>query len=309
METGIYIPNNPDNPMGGGAAIYPRRKNNDGLMEEYLGLSRQSAEMKIRNDIRLLDVIDHVPSIDPFLLKTRFETLGMQIPDGCIRISDSEEKATRGLIEDSLGPIIIKAFEKTGGITPERMKRAIDVIWNPRQPDAALFMKAFGFRLTEAPEMFFALQGVTFYRHLFGLVGGQLQAVRDWMNGPATAPEDMGRHPDYNVKRHKALVAEVAAKIFGYIKEITQVFTAFDLAIQAFRDGDDPSVLRMFLSVIHSHFWRIGHALTSLINASILVEDLLMVPGQMGKFQKVSQTLGQMRIVLSETSEGYRTQL
>jgi hypothetical protein len=43
VETGIYIPNNPDAPMGGGAAIYPRRKNNGNLLEEYLGLSRNSA--------------------------------------------------------------------------------------------------------------------------------------------------------------------------------------------------------------------------------------------------------------------------
>jgi hypothetical protein len=309
VETGIYIPHDPKHPLAGGPVVYPRRSNSELLMREYLGLSALSNDRRNRDDLAILDVIDRVPSMDPFLLKTRFDTLKISVPDGCLHISDHEELATRQLIEDKLSTVITKSFERHGGVSPERMRHAIDVIWNPSRADAARFLTAFGFRLSEAPELFFALQGITFYETLFNGLRNRLEGLVAWLAGPAAAPEDIRSRPRHEAQRHAMLVSEVSSIVHRSAAEVAGVFATFDDAIRRFERSHDPSPLRAFLAMIHRHFWRIGHVLTAIINACLTVEERKQRSRGTEKVTGSVETLLFVRAVMGDSAEGYRATL
>jgi hypothetical protein len=259
--------------------------------------------------LAILDVIDRVPSIDPFLLKTRFYTLKIAVPEGCLRISEHEELATRQLIENKLSTVITKSFEKFGGISPDRMRHAIDVIWDPSREDASRFLVAFGFRLTEAPELFFALQGITFYEALFNDLRDRLEGLMAWLTGPAAAPEDIRSHPRHEAQRHAMLVSEVSGIIRRSVAEVVGVFATFDDAIRRFERSDDPSPLRAFLAFIRRHFWRIGHVLTAIINACITVEERKLRTRGTEKVAGSVETLLFVKAIMGDSAEGYRATL
>jgi hypothetical protein len=278
-------------------------------MREYLGLSALAGDRRSRDDLAILDVIDRVPSMDPFLLKTRFDTLKIAVPEGCLRISEHEELATRQLIENKLSTVITKSFEKFGGISPDRMRHAIDVIWDPSREDASRFLVAFGFRLTEAPELFFALQGITFYEALFNDLRDRLEGLMAWLTGPAAAPEDIRSHPRHEAQRHAMLVSEVSGIIRRSVAEVVGVFATFDDAIRRFERSDDPSPLRAFLAFIRRHFWRIGHVLTAIINACITVEERKLRTRGTEKVAGSVETLLFVRAIMGDSAEGYRATL
>jgi hypothetical protein len=190
VETAVYIPNDPEMPMGGGYGIYLRRESHAAVLKEFLGIERDVEDEDTIHDLRILDVIDDIPSMDPFLLKSRLDTLGIAIPENCLHISAAEEAAMRRIIEMRIGPILSKAFSRHGGLSAEGLRRALDAIWNPALPESVRFVEAFGFHASETSQMFFALQGVAFYEYLFNETHSRLKPVAEWLNGPAAKPAD-----------------------------------------------------------------------------------------------------------------------
>ncbi len=72
VETGIYIPNDAREWEAGGHAIYLRARNSGTLLEEYFGTEAVDRDSP-HSDFALLQLIDDIPSLDAFLLKTCFE--------------------------------------------------------------------------------------------------------------------------------------------------------------------------------------------------------------------------------------------
>lgn len=305
VETAVYIPNDPEFPMDGGYGIYLRREAHAPVLKEFLGIERDGDDADTAHDLRILDVIDDIPSMDPFLLKSRLETLGIDVPENCLHISAAEEAAMRRIIEAKIGPILTKAFARHGGISNEGLRRALDAIWNPTMPESVRFVEAFGFHATETSQMFFALQGVAYYEYLFNETHARLKPVAEWLNGPAAKPVDLMRYPKFDVERLTMLRTEVTKTVGASLRELHAVFRAYDEAIAAFDRQENPGPLRVFLGAVNGHFWKIGHGLSALINCCITVEDILQRPGASAKFDTVMETLQRLRVALSDRADAH----
>jgi len=305
VETAVYIPNDPEMPMGGGYGIYLRRESHAAVLKEFLGIERDVEDEDTIHDLRILDVIDDIPSMDPFLLKSRLDTLGIAIPENCLHISAAEEAAMRRIIEMRIGPILSKAFSRHGGLSAEGLRRALDAIWNPALPESVRFVEAFGFHASETSQMFFALQGVAFYEYLFNETHSRLKPVAEWLNGPAAKPADIIRYPKFDVERMTMLRTEVTKAVGSSLRELHTIFRNYEEAIAAFEKQENPGPLRVFLGGVNGHFWRIGHGLSAMINSCITVEDILQRPGAAAKFDTVMETLSRLRVSMSDRADAH----
>jgi hypothetical protein len=82
IETGVFIPDDPAHPMNGGYACYLGQKNFDTILTEVAGLRSVDRAERDHQDIATLNIIDDLPSLDPFLLKIRFEHAARPLPAG-----------------------------------------------------------------------------------------------------------------------------------------------------------------------------------------------------------------------------------
>jgi len=273
IETGIYIPNDLEDMMGGGYAIYLRQPNYRNLLRDYLGMDYARQDMDLLQDIRTLDVLDGIPSLDPFLVKIRFDHMGMPVVPGAIDLKPEEEAAMKKLIEDRVVPILEKSFQAAGGLSANARQRALEAIWNPSLPDSRRFVEAFGVHESECTKIFFALQGITYYEHLFGVSAERIKSVANWFRTVAAEPTDLKRLTPMERQRYADLRGGVAGTFAHTIKTVQGTFAAYGAALNAFLSNDTPAPLRQFLLTAHRSFWALGHGIMAMLNAELIVAE------------------------------------
>jgi hypothetical protein len=78
IETGIYVPDDPATPMGGGYACYVGQVNFDTILTEVAGLRSVDRAERDHQDIATLNIIDDLPSLE--LLPLPLEESSSQAP-------------------------------------------------------------------------------------------------------------------------------------------------------------------------------------------------------------------------------------
>ncbi|MEI7609125.1 MAG: hypothetical protein WCJ64_17235, partial [Rhodospirillaceae bacterium] len=124
VETGIYLPYSTDDPADGGCAIYLRQKNYQQILLDTIGASpvpipgeapaaggEPELSESVLHDLKLLKLLDSIPTLDPFLLKECLEANGFEYDSAILRLDPAEEREIRRLISDKISPIIEKAFQ------------------------------------------------------------------------------------------------------------------------------------------------------------------------------------------------------
>jgi hypothetical protein len=304
IETAIYIPHNELEPMAGGYAIYLREAKASLLLQQYMGVNEDSQDPDLERDLRVLRAIDEMPSLDPFLLKARFEALGIDFEEESLDIREEEERAIRKLIETRIGRILAKAFGGAKGMPPEMVARIIDSIWDPTMPESTKFVEAFGINASDCPKVFFALQGITFYEYMFGNAMTSCRGVMEWLNGPAAKPVDIMMYPRYEQDRLQMLRQEVHKGMTGTLRALSDQFKTYDQALEEFVGKNNPVPIRNFLFAASATFWRLGQGITAALNAAAIIEDT-QKPGSSSKFEGVVEVLMRLRVALSDRASSH----
>ncbi|MEI6558323.1 MAG: hypothetical protein WCO00_07925 [Rhodospirillaceae bacterium] len=98
IETGIYLPYSTEAPQDGGCAIYLRQKNYQQLLMDTMGASRAplpgnpppgaeaDLDPAVAYDLKLLKLLDTVPTLDPFLLKECLDANGIEYDPAILRL-------------------------------------------------------------------------------------------------------------------------------------------------------------------------------------------------------------------------------
>ncbi|MFN8924934.1 MAG: hypothetical protein ACK5WM_05220 [Rhodospirillales bacterium] len=303
VETALYVPHDAAEPMKGGYGIYLRRASHRGVLKEMLGLDMAGDDPDLKADLRLLDILDEVPSLDPFLVRARFEFHDLPLGDGHLRTTETEHEGMRRIVQQRIGLILRHA---AGARASEaKILRALEAIWNPRMEESALFMAAFGIRPEEAPKIFFALQGITFYEHASITAREGMELVGAWLRGPGQRPDDLDLYPRYDRERLVMLREMVAKGLATCFRHLSTTFTTYDLALKTFTVRDDAAPMREFLQRANERFWRIGFSLSAVLNAEAIVERVMQTPGTASKFLNVLEALQQLHAAVNDEATGH----
>ena len=303
VETALYVPHDAAEPMKGGYGIYLRRASHRGVLKEMLGIDMAADDPDLQADLRMLDVLDEVPSLDPFLVRSRMEFHNIRLADGQLRTTEAEHEGMRRIVQQRIGLILRHASGPRAN--EAKLQRALEAIWNPRMEESALFMTAFGIAPADAPRIFFALQGITFYEQASIAARTGMVTIGSWLRGPALKPEDADLYPKFDRERMVMLREMVARGLSTCYRHLSTTFETYDLALKSFTVRDDPAPLREFLQRANERFWRIGFSLSAVLNAEAIVDRAFQTPGTAGKFLTVLETLQQLHVALNDEATGH----
>ena len=197
VETAIYVPNDEEFPQDGGYAIYIRQKNSEELLQRYIGLSAAASTDAMKNDLVKLNMIDEVPSLDPFLLKTAFERDNIAINPAYLAMGPGEEESIKRVISDKVRPIVSKALGVNIGRGNDKSQRFIDAIWDPSIPEAGLFIQAFKIEESQVANVFSAWKGVSFYQYQFTQNRVLIAEILKWFKSEQSAPIDLRQYKHF----------------------------------------------------------------------------------------------------------------
>ncbi len=118
IETGVHVPGDTGEPMVGGHAVCVRQTGCRDMLRDHLGLDHARQDPGLLHDLRVIGTLDDMPSVDPFLIRSRFEALRIPLASNSLDIRPEEEQAVRTLIERRIEPVLMKA-SMSGTITEE----------------------------------------------------------------------------------------------------------------------------------------------------------------------------------------------
>lgn len=303
IETGLFFPDREDRPEAGGTAIYVGQRNFRDLLLERIGMDVEDDGPEIRSDLRVLDAINDLPSLDPFLMKVAFESLGITIAEGAVPVTDAELRSIREILAHRIGPVISKAFLSTVVASSPLAARIATGVTNPSGDEMLRFCAAFRIDATEAPGVIFALQGMAFYEHLLQATTEAAGPLAKYLREEAAKPSDASRRHGAELARLTMLREECLRFLRSHISNATHVFKTYDEAVHAFVVDDSPGLLVEFLRASRRAFWQLGHCVTARINAAAVLDDSLKTMRPVLGFGNVETTVQRIRAALAPRIE------
>ncbi|UUX49729.1 hypothetical protein NUH88_20315 [Nisaea acidiphila] len=264
VETAIYIPNDEEFPHDGGYAVYLRQKDAEELLQRYVGIAHGDMTEAMARDFKRLTLVDDLPSLDPFLLKTALEREKLSYNPAYLQMKDGEEDNIKSVIRDKVRPIVNKALGADDNDSA-KTQRFIDAIWDPTIPEAALFIEAFKIDNKEVGNVFSAWKGVSFYQYQFEENKPQIAEVIRWIKSEQSTPIDHREHRAF-LEQQTMFKQQVLKKVLNVLGNINQIFKDFDSCYQKFIEEGDPVAFRNFLITSHYRYWLLGYCCTSLMH-------------------------------------------
>jgi hypothetical protein len=303
VETAIYIPNNEEFPQDGGYAVYLRQKDSEELLQRYVGIAQGHMTEAMTRDFRRLSLIDDLPSLDPFLLKTALDREKLSYNPAYLQMKDGEEDNIQSVIRDKVRPIVAKALG-ADDTDSAKTQRFIDAIWDPTIPAAALFIEAFKIDNKEVANAFSAGQGVSFYQDQFEENTPQIAEVIGWIKSEQSLPIDHRQHRAF-LEQQKMFKERVLKKILNVVGNINQIFKDFDSCYRKFIEEGDPVAFRNFLITSHYRYWLLGYCCTSLMHIRNIF-DRSRSEGVRGalRFEQLNDMLANMDATVSSKAGG-----
>ncbi len=166
IGTKLYFPFNENNIYEGGRTIFVSDRHLHPALIEHFGEGALSKDA-LKEDFRILAILDKLPSLDPFLLKDVFLNEKIDINPAYFEVSKEVWHEIETFILARFEPLVKAAFPDASS-SDDRTRRLIVKIWEARDLEALdPLIKAFRLPPEEALQIFSAWKGINFYAFQF----------------------------------------------------------------------------------------------------------------------------------------------
>ena len=257
VKTAIFVPKDADDLTLGGFGIFMDDGKLKDLMQRYCGFDMDSKEGN--SDMGILSVLQGIPSLDPFLVKEALGLESIELNPAYMTITDAETAAIRGVIATKVEPIIEKAIGNQSLKQVEgKADEFLDAIWNPTAPTASLFIRAFGIKQEEAPQVFSAWKGVAFFYNEFSKSTSGIAKVLNWLGSDQSLPKEYRILAKGEKEQITMFRNSVHGKIRKVVQNVNEIFKIYNASHSQFIENDDPTKFRTFLQSASEYYWKLG---------------------------------------------------
>lgn len=180
IGTKLYFPFNENEIYEGGRTIFAHDRGVEAAMKDVFGEGALPKE-SLAEDLRIISILNRLPSLDPFLMKDVFLNEKIDINPAYFEVSKEVFQEIEVFILARFEPLAKAAF-------PEAMKsddvarRLIEKIWEARDLEALKpLILAFQLPAGHELEIFSAWKGVNFYAFQYERMKPKLGELMSWL--------------------------------------------------------------------------------------------------------------------------------
>jgi hypothetical protein len=183
VGTKLYFPFNESDIYDGGRTIFLHDPQLSQSLVENFGQNATLTKEALAEDLRLLEVLDSLPSLDPFLMKDVFARSGIAVNEAYFDITPEQWKEIEIFILQRFEPLVKAAFPDAMS-SDERARLLVEKIWEAKDVVAlAPLIEAFRLPQDKALEIFAAWKGINFYSFQYTRVQPRLIEMARWLKG------------------------------------------------------------------------------------------------------------------------------
>jgi hypothetical protein len=205
-------------------------------------------------DLKTLELLERLPSVDPFLLREHMRRNGMDIARCYFAISPGDYERMQAFVSEQIGKLIELAYQRQGGSEAEAAKLVkillstqVDERLEPLRLTLNLEGEAY-------KDGVFSWKGFLYYKWMLSDLWPRLIAVMDEMNrvdiGGVREPE-VGRYVESATSRLGVTIAR-------YRRDVTQTLMVYDRAYHELTANGRPGAFREFLVQAPDMFASLG---------------------------------------------------
>jgi hypothetical protein len=263
IATVVYVPYDADDIAGGGASFELGGRGRIQALFDATGFDARSDSDGVRRDLRLLDLIEDLPSLDPFLLKDRVALEGMAVPEAYFTISHEEFEEIKRYILTKFRPITERVVDPASPNAAEVSEHFILKLWEADDLDYLRpITEAFRVDPARAGEIYYAWKGVTYYEYQYKRGQKTLLGFADWLHGKAVP----STYVKPAVRQELADSARDVATAFArHLRNSSEILRVYNQGYEdLFVRGGDARPFIEFLRDSSTLFWDIAASISAL---------------------------------------------
>jgi hypothetical protein len=280
VETCLYFPYDTNVPQDGGHGVYLREQDFSAKLKYFIGIDLDVISPENARDLELLSLLDDIPSLDPFLMRVKFDEARVGIDAEFLGLDKVEELNIKSIVTRDVYPIITKAFPP--GYIEKRSRSLSDFInslWKAQSAEAELFIESFKIDKSLSNRILTAWKGVAYYEYKYSENIRRSTEIIKWLASPDSDPYDLAMvgHMKELYSMHKRTTIE---QIRGLTRSTINIFKSYRECHTLFMERNDPGPFRDFLSKANERFWALGFCVNALDHCNYIFEtDVMDKPG------------------------------
>lgn len=268
VGTKLYFAFNEANAFEGGKSIFAGDPKFDEAMSFQLGFDRSRNMANYIHDRDIIQILDSLPSLDPFLMRDRLEAEGITPHLGYFEIEEEEWQKIREHVMRRFRPIVEFAFGGADATkTQARVRSLVQKIWEAKDMDGLRpILDAMELSIEEAPKALHAWKGVIYYDYRLSRLEKRVRELATWLTHSAT-PTDMVP------PGHRKIVEEIRDGVRHKVRDRWQhargrLLEYNDAYTALFIEKRSPGPFIAFLGNASDIFNELGEELSRLDHAS-----------------------------------------
>jgi hypothetical protein len=307
VQTLMYFPYNLANVYEGGDSVLFDDPSFNKMLRVKTGADSKSEESQVDYvmDLEILEMIYSLPTLDPFLLKSKSEQLDLdeRIHPFYFNISEEDWKRIRSPIRTKIRTLVRRAFMNGGDVSVEKMEqhvsRFLTKIWEAKDIEGIEdFVRSMDIPEERAPELFFAWKAICYYQVQFEDFLPQLKHFFAWLGDDKVAvPVDWARlMPDDRDRVEYALLG-LRDKVRDTYRSIKLVLGNYEQSYRAFIDENQPRAFKDFLSTADDDYTNLATCLSANIHALNTWSKTIDAYGERLRYEQFNELVDTLSIL------------
>ncbi len=266
IVTMVYSPFDFDDIPGGGTSFELGSSDQDTMLREAVGFNPAGGAPTVERDLKILEILDELPSLDPFLLKDRMLGSGFEVDETYFDISEEEFNAIKAYILRKFEPVTEKVVGSNTEQARKHSEEFIMKLWEGRDLSyLAPITQVFNLDPDRAGEIYYAWKGLNYYEFNYKKDLATLLTFADWLQHKSMPAHYVA--PEETVE-FQSLSHHVAVKFARHLEQSSKILHSYNDAYEELfvREGDS----RKFVSILQQSsdlFWKTSASISALNHA------------------------------------------
>jgi hypothetical protein len=210
-----------------------------------------------QHDRQVLDLIDGLPSLDPFLLREHLRRNGIEPARAYFNISDADLERMHNYVESEITPLVAMSLNADAGAKAQAAKLVGKIMSSNAPNDLGPLRAVLGLDEKEFLEGVFAWRGFLYYKWVHESLHRDTATVTAAIE--LIQPRGQ-RDPESTAYIGPARV-RICRAIHTALESIGQMLAVYDKAYQGLTRNADPTAFRNFLLSAPTMFTNLGEQL------------------------------------------------
>lgn len=278
VQTLMYFPYNLGNVYEGGDSILFDDPGFNRMLRVKTGADSKSEESQVDYvmDLEILEMIYSLPTLDPFLLKSKSEQLDLddRIHPFYFNISEEDWGRIRSPIRTKIRTLVRRAYmAEEASVSVEKMEqhvsRFLSKIWEAKDIEGIEdFVRSMDIPADRAPELFFAWKAIYYYQVQFEDFLPQMKSFFSWLGDDKVAiPVDWVRLMPDDRDRVEYSLLGLRDKVRDTYRSIKLVLGNYEQSYRAFINDNQPRAFKDFLSTADEDYTNLATCLSANVHA------------------------------------------